>query len=335
MRPSAPPAVSSSVEAFVRSIPKTETHLHIEGALPYELLVEWDQGRFPPEPYFRRASYRYPSFIDFENLLIGHAAQWFVSAERYHLAAKRIFGKLAAQNVKYVETSFHLHMAEFLGLDPREILAAIKSAAPAGMVVRVFGGMVRNGYTPVMKPIIDGLHLWEELDGIDLHGQEWLPLEDWAPPVWRRCAQAGKIVKAHAGEFGGPEKIREALDRLGARRIEHGVRAIEDAELVRRLAVEGAVLDICPLSNEKLGVYPDLEAHPIRALMDAGIDCTISTDDPLCFANELCDEYLALASRLGFDRARLGALASNGFKHARLDTTLKNKYMADIAAAVA
>lgn len=325
----------SEMEAFVRRIPKTETHLHIEGALPYELLVEMDDSRFPPEPFFRDLSYRYPSFVDFENLLIDHAIQWFDSAERYHLACKRMFESMAAQNVKYVETSFHLHMVEFIKVDGREILSAIKSAVPEGMEVRVIGGMVRNGYSEVMKPLIESLHEWEELDGIDLHGQEWLDLEDWAPPVWRRCAEAGKIIKAHAGEFGGPDKVYEAIDVLGARRIQHGVRAVEDRALVERMAEEKCVLDVCPLSNEKLGVFESLEEHSLRELIDAGIDCTISTDDPLCFANTIVDEYKALAERLDFTKEELAELAKNGFKHARLDESVKSQYIAEIEAALA
>ncbi len=318
------------LDTFIRRIPKTETHLHIEGGLPYELLVELDPQRFPEEAPFRHADYRYPSFVEFENLLIGHAMEWFNSAERYHQACEAMFEKMASLNIKYVETSFHLHMSEFIGVPGSEILAAIKSAVPAGMEVRIIGGMVRNGYTPFMKPIIDELHLWEDLDGIDLHGQEWLELEDWAQPVWQRCREAGKIVKAHAGEFGGPDKIREALDELGSRRIQHGVRAVEDEDLLQRLADEGAVLDVCPLSNEKLQVFPALEEHSLRKLVDAGVTCTINTDDPLCFGNDLLDEYRALATRLDFDQAELAQLAKNGFEHARIDPSLKREYIAEI-----
>lgn len=322
------------LDDFLLRIPKTETHLHIEGALPYELLVELDEVRFPRNPAFRGADYRYPSFVDFENLLIQHAVQWFISAERYHIACKRMFERMAELNIRYVETSFHLHMIEFIGVSGPEILAAIKSAAPAGMTVRVVGGMVRNGYTEVMRPIIESLHTWEDLDGIDLHGQEWLQLEDWTPRVWSRCRDAGKIIKVHAGEFGGPEKVYEALDVLGARRIQHGVRSVEDASLVERLAQDGVVLDVCPLSNEKLQVVRALEEHPIRSLVEAGVTCTINTDDPLCFANSIIDEYRALAQRLGFTRSELAEFARNGFRHARMDDELRKSCLAEIDAAL-
>lgn len=308
--------------------------MHVEGALPYELLNELDGERFPATPEFRTPGYRYPGFVEFENLLIDHAIVWFNSAERYHLACKRMFEKMVSLNIKYVETSFHLHMIEFIGVDGPEIISAIKSAAPEGLEVRVIGGMVRNGCTEVMRPVFEKLHEWEELDGIDLHGQEWHALEDWTPPLWKRCRDAGKIIKCHAGEFGGPDKIYEALDTLGSRRIQHGVRAVEDKVLVKRLADEGVILDVCPLSNVKLGVFPALEDHSLRELVNAGVVCTISTDDPLCFANDILDEYRALANGLGFSRKELGQFAKNGFEHSQLDSSLKREYIAQIDAAI-
>ncbi|MCH6257307.1 adenosine deaminase [Puniceicoccaceae bacterium K14] len=319
-----------TLEEFVKALPKTETHLHIEGALPYELLREMDSERFPREPDFRRKGYKYKNFVDFENILLAHAAVWFTSPERYHEACKRIFAGLQACNVKYVETSLHLAMTEFIGADGKELIHAIKSAAPKGMEVRVIGGFLRNGYTDAMKPVIDNMHTWDELDGIDLHGQEWLELEDWTAPVWKRCKDAGKIIKVHAGEFGGPDKIVEAIDLLGVERIQHGVRSVEKTDLVKRIADLGIVLDVCPLSNEGLQVVPSLEEHPLKDLCDAGVICTINTDDPLCFANTIEDEYFAVGDRLGFSFEDIGQLAKNGFAYSTMEKSLINKYTSEI-----
>ncbi len=319
-----------SLRDRLRAIPKTETHLHIEGALPYELLHEMDPDRFPEQPMFREQNYRYPNFVEFETLLVEHAVAWYTGPDRYHEACRRIFSGLVEQNVKYLETSIHLAIIEFTGSDGHELIRAIKSAAPDGLEVKVIGGLTRDGYTETMGPIIDELHEWEELDGIDLHGQEWLDLEPWTAPVWRRCKEAGKILKVHAGEFGGPEKIYEAIDTLGAERIQHGTRAIEDPDLVSRLADEGIVLDMCPISNEKLGVVDSLESHPIREYHNSGIACTANTDDPLCFANTIVDEYVALAERTGFSEGNLAEIAKNGFRLARMDDSAKSRYIQEI-----
>ncbi len=321
---------NSPLERFVRSIPKTETHLHIEGSLPYEMLHELDPGKFPENPEFRQPGYKFPNFVEFEDLLIAHAMAWYTSAERYFEASSAIFRKLADQNVKYVETSVHLAITDFIDANGRDIVQAVKSAAPEGMDVRVIGALTRDGYTDTMKVTIDSLHTWDELDGIDMHGREWLELEDWAEPIWTRFRDQGKIIKVHAGEFGGPEKIYEALNQLGAQRVQHGVRATEDPELVKRMASEGVILDTCPISNEKLQVFPSMKDHSIRQLFDAGVICTINTDDPLCFANTICDEYLALASELDFTKSELGELAKNGFMYARMDENQKTAFIEEI-----
>src|SRR5471032_1690192 len=103
-----------SLSAFIQALPKTETHLHVEGALPYELLTAWQPDRFPPNPPFRARSHRFASFPEFERTLLDAALPWFTSAEQYHLAAAAVFQKHLAQNVRYVETSFHLPITGFI-----------------------------------------------------------------------------------------------------------------------------------------------------------------------------------------------------------------------------
>ena len=199
----------NATAAFVQSLPKTETHLHVEGALPYELLTAWQPARYPLDPPFRRRGYRYTTFPQFEKILLDHALPWFTTAERYHEAAAVMFRQHLAQNVRYVETSFHLPVCQFIGVPGPEIVAAIRSAAPPGLEVRVFTGMPRDAYAGPLKAVIDDLENWEGLAGVDLHGFEAMPTEPWTAPVWRRLRAAGKITKCHAGEFGGAERVRE------------------------------------------------------------------------------------------------------------------------------
>lgn len=318
------------LRAFIEALPKTETHLHVEGALPYELLRELDAGRFPADPDFRRRDHRYGSFPEFEQTLLEHALPWFTSAERYHLAAKRMFSIQAAQNIRYVETSFHLPVTEFIHVPGPEIIAAILSAAPAGMTVRVFAGMPRDAYKGALQRAIDDLVHWEDLSGVDLHGFEVMPTETWTAPVWRRVRDAGKVTKCHAGEFGGPERVREAIEELGVRRIQHGVRAIEDESVVRLAAGVGATFDVCPISNVRLRVVPSMAEHPLRRLIQAGVRCTVSTDDPLCFANSLVDEYQALAAECGFGQRDLAALAKSGWEVADVDGAARKAALDEI-----
>jgi len=315
---------------FIQALPKTETHLHLEGALPYELLTAWKPHEYPPNPAFRQPDYRYATFPDFEGILLAHALPWFTSAERYHEAAKAIFAKHVAQNVRYVETSFHLPVTRFINVPGPEIIAAIRSAAPAGLEVRVFAGMLRTDIVGELRSTIDQLPNWSDLAGTDLHGFETMPTEPGTAEVWARIRAAGKVTKCHAGEFDGARRVREAIEELGVNRVQHGVRSIEDPAVVRLAAERGVTFDVCPISNVRLKVVPSLSAHPIRKLMQAGVRCTVSTDDPLNFANTVNDEYAALASELNFTRVELAQVARNGWEVADVSAAKKQQQLAEI-----
>lgn len=315
---------------FIQALPKTETHLHIEGALPYELLTAWDPEQWPSDPLFRARAYRYESFPEFERILLDHALPWFTSAERYYEAAKAIFAKHVAQNVRYVETSFHLPVTQVMKLPPSEIVAAIRAAVPVELEVRIFTGMLRSDIVGELRPLIDQLHKLDGLAGVDLHGHETIPTAPDTAAVWARLRAAGKVTKCHAGEFDGPARVREAIEVLGVRRVQHGVRAIEDPAVVKLAADTGTTFDVCPISNIGLKVFPSMKDHPIRRLMLAGVRCTVSTDDPLCFANSVNEEYQTLATELTFTRAELAQVARNGWEVADVTADVRKAALAEI-----
>jgi len=326
MHPPIPPKTAD----FIRRLPKTETHLHIEGALPHQLLQQLDPEQFSEPQACWAQDFRWQCFEDFEHHLIEHAMQWFTTPERYYEAAKVIFEGQLAHNVRYVETSFHAGMIQFIDIPGPEILAAIRSAVPAGMEVRVFMGMARNSYNEVLAPVLEQCVHWDGLAGLDLHGVEYLPLEEWTPKLWARARDAGLEMKAHAGEFGPASNVREAIEVLGVRRIQHGVRAIEDDSVVDLAIESGTTFDVCPISNVKLNVVQELEAHPIRQLVDRGVRCTISTDDPFSFGNNVEDEYAALSAGLKFSHVELAQIAKNGFAVALVDEAIRAQWIAEV-----
>ena len=324
-------ALNPAEKAFIRALPKTETHLHVEGCLPWELLHDLHPEEFSERPLFWTDGFRYSSFEEFERILIDHAIRWFTTPDRYHEAAKVIFARHLAQNVRYVETSFHAGIIELLGVSGEEVLEAIRSAAPPGLEVRVFLGISRNAYTPFLGPILeDAVESWENLSGIDLHGLETLPMGEWTPKLWSKAALNGRTLKAHAGEFGPAANVREAIELLNVRRIQHGVLAIKDDSVIDLLKEVDATLDLCPISNLKLQVVPRMEDHPIRRFFDEGIRCTLSTDDTFSFGNSLTDEYEALVEHLAFTAAELAQIAKNGFEVADLDDGLRRQAFTDI-----
>ncbi len=322
-----------NLKPFIQSLPKTETHLHIEGALPFELLQRV-RPEFTRPPASWEPGFKFRDFEHFERELLEMAFAWFTSAERYHEAGKVIFARHVAQNVKYVETSFASGVIEFLGLDGREVLAAIRAAVPAGLEVRVFLGIHHNGAGPKMRPVLEDALTWPDLAGIDLHGTESFPLEAWSAEYWAAARAAGKYSKAHAGELMGANFVRRVLDELQPQRIEHGVRSIEDPAVIAEIKRRGIALDVCPISNHKLMPGVTLANHPIRQLVDAGVKVTISTDDPISFGNTLADEYAALAIHRGFTRKELVRLARNGFEVALMSEALKQPWVDQLDALI-
>lgn len=322
--------MSSDLNQFVQSLPKTETHLHIEGALPFELLQRV-RPEFKQPPASWAHNFKFSDFGHFERELLDMAFSWYTSPERYHEAAKIIFARHVAQNVKYVETSFASGVIEFGGLNGKEVLAAIRAAVPAGLEVRVFIGIHHHGAGPKMMPVLEDALTWKDLAGIDLHGFEDAPIEPWTAPYWAAARKAGKYTKAHAGEFMGADFVKRILDELQPQRIEHGVRAVENPALVQELAKRGIGLDVCPISNHKLMPGISLANHPIRKLFDAGVKVTVNTDDPISFGNTLTDDYVALAEKSGFERKELVQLARNGFEVALLSDAQKKHWMDQLA----
>ena len=270
--------------------------------------------KYSSPPASWATDFRFRNFAHFEAELLGYAADFFNSPDRYHACAKAVFADALSRNVRYIETSFASGCIDFLNLDGHAVCDAIRAAVPSGLEVRIFLGIHHDGYTEKMSGILEDALNWNHLDGIDLHGAEDVPIGDWAPGLWQRARDAGKFTKAHAGEFMGADFVRYVVEELGVTRIEHGTRAIEDASLIQLLRERGVALDMCPISNLKLGVVSSAQAYPIRQLLDAGITCTVSTDDPISFGNHIEDEYLLLAEDLGFSHHELAEVAKNGFK---------------------
>jgi adenine deaminase len=322
-------AAESSIRAFVQALPKTETHLHLEGALPLELLRRV-RPEFARPPASWAPDFKFRDFAHFEGELFAMALAWFTSPERYHEAARLVFARHVAQNVKYVETSFASGMIEFGGANGPETLAAIRAAVPPELEVRVFLGIHHNGAGPKMRPVLEDALGWPGLAGVDLHGVESLPLEPWTAEYWAAARRAGRYTKAHAGEFLGADFVRRVLDELQPQRLEHGVRAAEDPAVVAEIKRRGIGLDVCPISNHKLMPGVSLAHHPIRALFDAGVVVTVSTDDPVSFGSTLGDEYAALAEHRGFTRAELARIARNGFAVALLPDEARRRWSAEI-----
>ena len=329
-------AIEPGLEAWLRALPKTETHVHLEGCIALEQLQAADPERYAAPPAFWDPDWRFADFAAFQREFDEWIVPFHADVERYADTARHLFARCAAEGCRYVETSFHLPVLDHLDCSGPELLAAIRGAAPAGLEVRVVGGMMHVDYAR-HGALLEAALAWDDLYGIDLHGPEDLPVDTEFPDYWQRARQAGKVTKAHAGEFQGADFVRWAVDALGVRRIEHGTRSIEDPALVAHLAESGVVLDMCPISNVKLAVegVPEMAAHPLPELLSAGVTVTVSTDDTFLFGNTLLEEYAALMTVHGLAPAQIGALVRNGLDVADLDPSTRAALVAELDALVA
>jgi adenosine deaminase len=151
-------------------------------------------------------------------------------------------------------------------------------------------------------------------------------------PAFAAARAAGLHCCAHAGESSGPEGVRDALEFLGAERIDHGVRAIEDGSLVAHLASTGVPLDVCPTSNVRLGVAPCLPEHPVDALRRAGVRVSLNTDDPVLFGSTVDGEYASCATTFGWGRDELLEVARTSIESCFADAGLRQDLLRDLAA---
>jgi adenosine deaminase len=327
------------MEDFVRGLPKAELHMHLEGALEPELALAFARrnairlrARTAEE---LRASYRFTSLQAFLDVYYELAAT-LVTEDDFHDLTRAYLEHARRDNVRHAELFFdpQTHLAR--GVDFATVVTGIQRALEAG----------RRDYGLGSHLILCFLrHLGEDAAMGIL--ERALPFKHWLvavgldsselghPPakfarVFARARSEGFRVVAHAGEEGPPEYVREALDVLGAERIDHGVRALEDPALVARLAREQVPLTVCPLSNLRLGVVPSLEAHGLKRLLDAGVLVTVNSDDPAYFGGYVADNYLAAARALGLERTDLHRLAANSFRASFLPEADKRAFLREL-----
>lgn len=286
--------------------PKVELHLHLEGAVPLETL--WGliaaAGGDPAVPdaaaLRRRLSYDdFAHFIDTWVWMTG----FLRTGDDFAHAAEGVARSLADQHIVYAEASFSPTDFARHGLEPQDLALAIRRGLDRVPEVEVTLNvdLVRDtGPQAAMRTLEAVLEVAGEtgVGGITLGGSEQAhPPEPFAA-CYRRAADAGLRRTVHAGEAAGPESVWGALTALGAERIGHGIRSVEDERLVRHLVDEQVPLEVCPTSNLRTGVAAAWDTHPVLDLVAAGAAVTVSTDDPALFHCDLAGEFRELDRRL-------------------------------------
>jgi len=300
-------------------LPKAELHLHIEGTLEPETVMELADANHVALPYpdedALRAAYSFGNLQEFLNLYYAAMATLRTASDFYTMAS-RYYARAAAQGVAHAEIFLDPQAHVSRGVHFDVMLEGIEQAvADAETEHGITGGIIACILRdrPVAEAMDTYEHVLKHRDrflGIGLDSAERPYPPELFADVFARAGRDGFKRVAHAGEEGPPAYIRTALDLLGVDRIDHGIRAAEEPELVARLAADGVPLTVCPLSNLALKTVPDLVRHPLLALLDAGVNVTINSDDPAYFGGYVADNYLAMRVA-GMTDAQAVALAHN------------------------
>jgi len=300
--------------AGYHALAKAELHLHLEGAATPEIMHQLS----PETPIEEiRERFRFSSFAGFLECF-----KWVVERLRgpddYALLTRRLLSSLQEQNVRYAEITLSAGVILWKKQEFAPIYDALRQAAAESPVeVRWNLDAIRHfGAEHAMR--VAELAAERVADGVvsfGIGGDEQRGPAEWFTEAYRFARAKGLRLTAHAGETAGPESVWNAL-QIGAERIGHGIRAIDDAALVRHLRDHNIPLEICISSNVMTGAVPSLAEHPVRRLYDAGVPIVLNTDDPGIFGTTLAREYELAASEFGFSEAELREMVGNGFRYA-------------------
>jgi adenosine deaminase len=316
----------------LRALPKAHLHLHLEGGMRPSTLADLAGNYGVAVPEIRG----FGSFTAFADTYLAACDVLRTPDDLTRLVSETVDDGVEAGAV-WVEVGFHpAHHRPRFGTDEQIVDIVLAAMADATARTGVGAGLMLSADRT--KPPADAVELAElaaryagrGVVSFGLANDEVLgPPEPYAE-AYAVARAAGLLSTPHAGELCGPESVVGALDALGADRIQHGVRAVEDPALVARLADEGICLDVCPTSNLSLGVIDLLADHPLPALLEAGVPCSINADDPLLFGPGLLEEYELCRAELGLDDETLARIAAWSIEASGAPADLKATALAAI-----
>jgi len=303
----------SIVNDYILHLEKAELHLHLEGSVEPETLLELCPGETLEA---LRARYEYADFLGFLQ-----AYKWVTgllrTPEDYALITRRLLESLKAQNVRYVELNLSAGVILWRSQSLPHVYEAVRgAAAESGVEVNwIFDAVRQFGHEPAMRVAEFAADFAKDgVVGFGIGGDEVrVPASEFAD-VFAFARRAGLHLAPHAGETSDAGNVWDVV-RLGAERVGHGIRAVEDAELMRHLRDNDIPLEISISSNVATGAVVSLDVHPVRRLFDAGVPIVLNSDDPAMFHTTLTGEYRLAAERFGFSRAEMEEIARNGFAY--------------------
>jgi adenosine deaminase len=332
------------LDSFVTGLPKAELHLHIEGSLEPEQMFELARRNRIAIPFKSveelRGAYSFSRLQDFLDIYY-QGADVLRTEEDFRDLALAYFDRAAADNVRHAEIFFdpqtHTDRGIPFGVVADGLLAGMEEAERRhGLTSKLILCFLRHLDEEAALATLEAADPWlGRIAGVGLDSSEVGHPPAKFARVFARAGEMGLLRVAHAGEEGPPTYVHEALDMLHVDRLDHGNRALEDPDLVTRLARSAMTLTVCPLSNLKLCVVDDIAAHPIEAMLRLGIRATINSDDPAYFGGYVNDNYRALIPAGRLDARDFATLARNSFLGSFLDDGAITRHLAELDAYIA
>jgi adenosine deaminase len=331
--------MAGDLATFARDLPKAELHLHIEGTLEPELMFELARRNGIRLPYASveevRRAYVFSDLQSFLDIYYAGCRVLLTEQDFYDLT-RAYLTKAATQGVRHAEIFFDPQTHTDRGVPFESVITGIQRALQDGETrIGITSGLIlcflrHLSADTAMQTLSEALSYREWILAVGLDSSEVGHPPSKFRAVYDRAREAGLLAVAHAGEEGPPAYVWEALDILKARRIDHGVRCVEDERLVGRLVEEQIPLTVCPLSNVKLRVFPTLEQHNLKRLLDRGLLVTVNSDDPAYFGGYVGDNFQASAAALRLGRDLLLTLARNSFVASFLQEEQRRAYLAEL-----
>ncbi len=328
-----------NISSLIKRLPKAELHLHIEGTLEPELMMMLSKRNGIELPYATvediRAAYDFSDLQSFLDLY--HIGTMVLKTEQdFYDMTWAYLERVAKDNVRHVELFTDTQTHTDRGIATETVINGIDRALKDGQTKLGISGVqilcfLRHLSEEAAEAALDAaLPFKDKIAAVGLASSEMGHPPSKFKNVFARAREEGLIAVAHAGEEGPPEYIHEALDVINVVRIDHGVRCLEDPELVTRLRDEQIPLTVCPLSNIALCVFDSLEEHNFRQLLEAGLCVTINSDDPAYFGGYMNDNYLQTQAALELSAEDVIAVTRNAFNAAFIDDALRQSHLADI-----